>query len=457
MIIYHKKFCFSVLLLILFLWVPLSRGEPNVHQVNVDGKEVIVKGEFFGSKESPYPILWAFGSDIRENGKVAQKEVGVVANDSVLVGDSGLAVWSRGQGVTYDNLSRLPEVSHTYRAENDGWLGWPLAFGGDDTPFSDKAYVSWRVKAPGDISKYVLVAVSDLGGEFNLGADQFTPGENVEIVPVGAQQRTGRIVHFDSERRQVHLEVSGLSSKHFSGAKVLGLDSGATAVLDSERYYRSSSSSKFFRSHETISGAGTRFVVSTNRLITVQFDSRGKEIQRAFEFEGDSGYGLPAITENPDWNLVEVFIDLSGKYGEGIITVNGNESKTFSGLDISETKPKDAGPTVANIGWEAAGGVEEINVALNFGEIYFDKTPQRAVLTNSKVLKDARSNVEVQYSSYWSDNEVRFESQFGGLNDAIPIYLFIFDENNESNSAGFCVYMCEKDELPPSRIMLNVE
>lgn len=435
----------------------LTNADPLVLSVSSGEDELVLIGESFGNKESPYPILWAFGSDVRENGQPVNKETGVVDGESVQVSTSSSSVWTRGEGVAYSSLSRIPEVSHTYRAENDGWLGWPVAFGGDDTPFSDQAYVAWRVKTPGDISHYALVAVTDSEGSFFLGKDEFSPGERVEIIPIGAEPRIGRIVHFDSDKQRMHIEVVGLSSKHFVGGKVVGLDSGASAILDSSVYYRSGSSSKYFRSYETISEGGTHFVVSTNRLITAQYDSQGNELRRAFEFDGDAGYGLPNISASTDWQLVEAYIDLSESFGHGFLRLNSNELKSFSGLDITGSKPKDAGPTISNIGWEAAGGVEEVNVAINFGEIYFDKTPQRVVLSNTQDLLSAGANVEFQFIKAWSNNEIRVEKRFGGLRKDMPIYAFVFNKNNISNKIGYCVSSCDVDELPPSKIDLSIE
>lgn len=107
----------------------LTNADPLVLSVSSGEDELVLIGESFGNKESPYPILWAFGSDVRENGQPVNKETGVVDGESVQVSTSSSSVWTRGEGVAYSSLSRIPEVSHTYRAENDGWLGWPVAFG----------------------------------------------------------------------------------------------------------------------------------------------------------------------------------------------------------------------------------------------------------------------------------------------------------------------------------------
>ncbi|WP_152526098.1 hypothetical protein [Marinobacter sp. EVN1] len=432
-------------------------AEPLVKDVLLDEGRLVIKGEGFGEKKNPHPVLWAFGSRVIENGIDTTKEMGVVPGKPVPVGSDGEAfVWSRGEGVVFSEKSRIPEVSHTYRSENDGWLGWPHAFGGDDTPYADKAYFSWRVQSDGDIANYKTIAVTSIKGVFLDGGDPFSPGESIRVMPIDRGETIGRVVYYDAEKSWIHIEVSGLTSDHFAGAVISGVDSGATALVDSTVFYRSGSSSKYFRSYETVADAGTHVVATTNRLITAQLDENGKELSRAFESEGDSGYGLPNVSYSSQWQLIEVYIDLSGDYGAGYFKLNGKDSKSFSGLYIKDSKPKDAGPTISNIGWEAAGGVDMVNVALNFGEIYFDTSPQRVLFANTPSVVEAGSNVEFQYLVSWSDKEIVVDKGYGALNLSSPIYVFVYDEY-DSVSNGFCILNCSGGEYPPSRIGLDVE
>lgn len=87
--------------------------------------------------------------------------------------------------------------------------------------------------------------------------------------------------------------------------------------------------------------------------------------------------------------------------------MDSKDQKWFKNLYIGDSKPQDAGPpTISNIGWEPAGGSESVNVGLNFGEIYFDTTPQRVVLSDQGLFSDVRGgNQEFQYITEWTDQK----------------------------------------------------
>jgi hypothetical protein len=194
----------------------------------------------------------------------------------------------------------------------------------------------------------------------------------------------------------------------------------------------------------------------TNRWFAVQLGSSGNELRRGFETQSDIGYGVPDVSDTTDWKLLEAFIDLSGEYGTGSISMDNKDQKWFKNLYIGDSKPKDAGPTISNIGWEPAGGADSVNVGLNFGEIYFDTTPQRVVLSDQGVFSDVQGNQEFQYITEWADQKIVVELSHGELNQNAPLFIYVFDENNNVNATGFCVANCDSDMSPPSKIDLGI-
>lgn len=431
---------------------------PQVTQAKISNNSITINGSGFGQKSQAAPVLWAFGQDIKENGLPVNKERNTNIGQAVPVGkDPSSNVWSRGAGATFSQITRTSEISHTYHAANEGWLGWPNAFGGDNTPYSDKAYISWRIKPAGDINSYKAVRISDVDGKFDSGKDQFSPGEPIQIVTPSGSEVSGRIVHLDTANSLVHLEVRTLQSTDTFGAKIIGLNSGASGLLQGDEFFRSSISGKYLRSYESINQGGTNSVFSTNRWIAVQFDSNGKELRRGFETQSDSGYGVPNVSTTADWKLLEAFIDLSGEYGSGYISLDNKDQKWFRNLYIGDSKPKDAGPTISNIGWEPAGGAEAVNVGVNFGEIYFDTTPQRVVLSDRGRFSDVQGEQEFQYITEWTDQKIEVELRAGELNQNGPFFIYIFDENNNVNPTGFCITNCDVDMSPPSKINLGID
>ncbi|PSF11231.1 hypothetical protein [Marinobacter shengliensis] len=432
-------------------------AEPQINQADLSSSSITIYGTGFGKKDQPAPVLWAFGQDIRENGIQVAKEREISFGSPVPVGkDPSSSIWSSGTGATFSAITRTSDITHTYRANNEGWLGWPHAFGGGNTPYSDKAYISWRIKPAGDINSYRTVRISEVGGVFDSGKDPFSPGEPIQIVTPSGGEISGRIVHFDAANSLVHLEAGGLRLTDSVGAKIIGLNSRASGVLRGDEYFRSSISGKFLRSYETVNQGGTRSIFVTNRWFAVQFDSNGDELRRGFESETDTGYGVPDLSKTTNWKLLEAFIDLSGEYGSGYISMDSKDQKWFKNLYIGESKPKDAGPTISNIGWEPAGGTESVNVGLNFGEIYFDTTPQRVVLSDQGLFSMVKGNQEFQYITEWADQKIVVDLMYGELNQNGPLFIYVFDENNNVNETGFCVANCDADMSPPSKIDLGI-
>lgn len=331
------------------------------------------------------------------------------------------------------------------------------SFWGEDTPYSDKAYISWRLRPSGDINSYKTVRISNIKGDFDGGNDPFSPGEQVRIMTTGGKELSGRMVHLDATNSLIHLEAGTLQSTDSIDAKIIGLTSGASGLLRGSEFFRSSISGKYLRSYETINQGGTNTVFSTNRWIAVQFDSNGNELRRGFETQSDSGYGVPDVSDTQNWKFLEAFIDLSDEYASGYISMDNRDQKWFRDLYIGDSKPKNAGPTISNIGWEPAGGAEMINVGLNFGEIYFDNTPQRVVLSNQGTFSDIQGNQELQYITEWTDQKIVVDIMYRELNQSLPLFIYIFNNNNKVNLNGFCVLYCDSESSPPSKINLGID
>lgn len=429
---------------------------PVIDSFSVNATTVTVNGSAFGAKPQAAPVMWVFGDDIRLNGKKVSIETNVSTGSVVPINTGpNSSLWTHGEGVYIDDKVRTPSLDHSYVAKGNGWVGWPYAFGGSDTPYSTKAFISWRVRTWGDINAYKAIAFNSLSGDFLTGGSQYLPGEDITVQATDGQTFSGRIVSVDTSKRIVDLELASATITLLQNAAVVGKTSGAKLQLDPSSFYRPTVGTKYFRSYENVTGAGTRAVMSTNRWISLQYDSDGNELRRAFETKTGAGYGAPNVSKINDWVLMESYIDLSGNYGNGYISANNSSKKWFNSLYIGDSKPKDAGLTISNLGWEAAGGTEMINASLNFGEIYFDTTPQRVILSNSETYEKAGSSQEFQWIKYWNNEKVTFDYYLRGLNEKSPIFMYIFDENNSPNIDGICIFNCDKN-LPPTRVQLNV-
>lgn len=451
-----KKFLLGSAVATATLFATPLLAAPVIDAFSTNASSVTVSGSGFGSKVQAAPVLWIFGSDIRLNGQKSSLEAGLPEGTVIPINTGETSsIWTHGEGVFIDSRTRISSIDHSYGAEGNGWVGWPYAFGGSDTPYSEKAFISWRVRPWGDINNYKAISFNSLSGSFLTGSNSYLPGEAVAVTTTDGRSFSGKVVSIDPSKSIIDLEIAGVSSSFLQGATVVGNQSGAKLILDSSKFYRSSIGTKYLRSYETVNGPGSRAVMSTNRWISLQFDKNGTELRRAFESNGDTGYGVPEISKIQDWVLMESYIDLSGDYGEGYVSANNSKKKWFRSLYIADSKPSDAGPTIANLGWEAAGGTEMIKAAVSFGEIYFDSTPQRVVLSNSGKYSDAGADQEFQWITSWTDKKITVDKSFGGLNKESPIFLYVFDSKNQHNLDGLCIINCDKN-LPPTRVELKV-
>jgi len=405
--------------------------------VSIQGQMVTIKGQGFGNKKQAEPVLWMMGDDVRENGVSQFDYVNSASGELVPVGDG--QVWSKGIGVIFDDEVRHDGLNSSFVAKNYGWVGWPKAMGGIDTQFANQAYIALRIKPWGNIDFYSTVTFTTLTGQFDTGKNAHDEGEMITLTTTNGKQLTGNIVHIDTIENLLHISIVGANSLTLSGGTIVGYTSGAIVEIGDTPIIKNGVGSKYLRAYENIKvGGGVKVVRSVNRFISTVSDEAGVEMDRQFELEdkSDGGYGVEWVSDQNDWRLMETYIDLRGAKGKGYNDVDNLNKKWFDHLNMAY-KDQNGGPTIANIGWEQAGGSKGINAALNFGEVYFDSTPQRVVISESPTYGQTTSNIEYQYPIQWADTEVTFELNYGALDSGNPLYVYIFNEHNEHNEEGF--------------------
>jgi len=414
-----------------------SERDEEVSAVSIQGQMVTIKGQGFGNKEQAAPVLWVMGDDVRENGVLETDYLNSIEGDVVPTGTG--QIWTKGTGVEFQNDARHEGLNKSFVVKNYGWLGWPEAMGGNDTRYATQAYTAFRIKTWGDIENYKTVDFTSLNGQFDTGLNEYDEGEQITVNTVSGKLFSGYVVSVDTVDNVLHLSVIGINSALMSGASVIGTSSGAIATIPESPKVLNTVSGKYFRSYENANiGGGVKVVRSVNRFISTISDESGQEVDRQFELadKSDQGYGVEKVSNKNDWRLMETYMDLRGAEGTGYNDVDNMNKKPFNYLNMAY-KDQDGGPTVSNIGWEAAGGTDGINAALSFGEVYFDSTPQRIVISDSATYFQTTSNIEYQYPIQWADNEVTFELNYGALDSGNPLYVYIFNENNEHNEKGF--------------------
>jgi hypothetical protein len=419
---------------------------------------VSLRGKGFGVKENPAPLLWVFGADVRQNGvavSVSDYKIGAP------LGASGRNIWGRvDESVTVSDVVRYPELGYSYFVGNVGTLGSPLVFGGENPPYADYIYFSFRVKPLEKWHRFRNSDFFNLSGRFDMGPSRYEAGERVLVrSPDGSSTTGGRIIYLDPETRRVTFDTEeGWGSSQLHNASVTGVNSGAFMVLKTDEHYAFSTGSKYFRMWSG-DKPGLYNTFSTNRLIVGYRDGSGNLVStpKTDTGEKDLGYGVPDVTDRLDWRLVETFIDQSGTNLLTYVDVDNQSRRYLRNIDISGIdKLKDRSPTISQVGLDAAGGTESIDAGLYFGEIYFDNSAMRVMLSNEKTYSDSGSNLEIQFPLTWKDDFLQFEFRPGKLNPADTLYVYIFNKDSVPNEDG--IPICVDCRLSaPASVELSIE
>ncbi len=149
---------------------------------------------------------------------------------------------------------------------------------------------------------------------------------------------------------------------------------------------------------------------------------------------GDLGYGL-ANWATGNWEFVEVVHQFQDSKGDGLGYGYGSISgaRKYSnfvdlpGLDFTRANE------LYCIGHDGTGGGDTIGDEVWVNELYYDVTCQRVYLSNSATYKASGKNIELQLPIRWKPDEVSFHLNLGGLNTALPLYLYVADEKNFIN------------------------
>ena len=397
---------------------------------------VTLYGQGFGEKPQPEPVLWVFGNDVRQNGTPIEDPPFQIGEN---VGDTGPEVWDHvDPAVVYSSETRYAGLEHSYHTSEDGTVRNPLAFGGKNPPYTDIVYVHARMKPSGELHKYFQVAFTNIGTtQFDTGQTPWDKGELYDVVS-SEGSGSGRIVNVD--RANSRLTVRAHSTDYptgFPGGTVTGRTSGATLEWDAStslalhpgKYLRMWSGGK--------PGMYNTINISGN-IIAGYRDSNGNDVAR--QSVGD----IANIGDKLDWRLMEAVVSQKGTSAWGYYDVDNISRSYYKNMDIEGHKLLDRSPTISQLGLDAAGGRKTISGGLHFGEIYFDKTPQRIMLSNEGTYSNAGNELEIQYPKKWSDEGLTFELRKGALDITNDLYIYIFNEESVPNEDGVAICItCE--------------
>src|SRR5690554_62000 len=398
------------------------------------GDVITIQGKGFGTKAQAAPVLYDMGAVTYENGKLSCKQSGFADFQEVSRDGVG-GVWAKPSSgafgssipaVTFSRDKRFKEApSHYYFTGKIGFLGWPNAYGGADTPVDNKQlYVAWWYKPKYDPRYYWVFPISNLKGKFiEEGANSF--GEKLTV----SSGVTGQVIKV--ENGQIHAIFDGqINKNNLAGMVVKGSRSGASADLATSGY----------------------LTPGSNKYIRVWEDPQGKEGIRVSWTQnqitgGPSSSWVYAPIKVGEWNLMELMLDTdTGKLQARV------NSKHLTDYDLG-TNPDIKGkysPTIGLIGFD---GSSQTSQEHEISEIYMDSSLQRVVIGNAETF-DKVTHYEIQMPVKWQDNRVEAKLNLGTLSKTSNLYVYVFDKNGVVNNRGYA--LCDDCQAPPVAPVLKV-
>lgn len=403
----------------------------------VQGGTLLVQGTGFVRESSvPYAVMFDFGEQALTNGRINTHHESLADGTQILrIDKDPNTLWSKpsvqGVGTLPPSLVRIDgrsarEGAHYQLRGYNSFLGWPSAYGGDETPVDNsKLYVAWYLKLPYDPRYYWTISSESLEGKFSPGEKVRINGSDGRFIGIGTDG-TAKGMH--------HFEIPGHHNANaLQGETIVGLSSGAKIIFPT----------KF------AAGTGVGYESpGSNKYIRVWEDPQGKEGVRISwtQMQVHTDWAYAPVTPN-EWHLMEFFLD-TDKSSLEVYT----DRELVASVDASDeiNYPGKWSPTIALLGFN--GKTQEFQDT-RLDDIYMDKSFARVVIGDKAKFSELK-HYELQYPLKWTDNSIEVKLNFGGIDPRAESYLYVINESGDANEEGFP--LCEDCETPPSKINLQI-
>ncbi|KPQ01362.1 hypothetical protein [Marinobacter sp. HL-58] len=308
----------------------------------------------------------------------------------------------------------------------NSWLGWPSAYGGNDTPADNtKLYVAWYLKMSYDPRYYWTVSPLELEGQFIPNEKIIVNGFEGRYIGIGTEGHSEGMLHF---------EILGKGNTNdIRGEEIVGQSSGASTVFPTD----------------SARGTGVGFEnPGSNKYLRVWEDPQGKEgirlswTQMTVHDEWEAAPVTPG-----EWHLMEFMLDTD----EGVVRAY-TDRQLVAEVDVSdkENYPGKWSPTIALLGFN--GKTQEFQ-DIQIDDIYMDSSFSRVVIGDKPKYSEL-DHYELQYPIKWKSGEIEVRLNFGAIDPKTQAYLYVVDESGKVNEEGFS--LCDDCRVPPSKVQLDV-
>lgn len=385
----------------------------------------------FGSKVTPYPRQFVYGSDVRVAGAA-------VSTPETVGAITGLDAWGAYLGTPAIINTELPDsvIDQMYKGTGVGALTDAAGFSSVTAAQGNKFYCGHFVKDGCDIFRTTVVAYSSITGTFSTNAE-LTRGETITITKTDASTLTGWIVGVDDVNGYLTIDAflgaSGVGG--LSGATVSGDTSGASAALPATVALGTNAASiaatkvmRVYEDHSPTTGASQTTLVTSRTnggIIDVDMFESGALLNTPpydSASTDNSNIGSPSDTPN-SYMFYELEADFSGATGRVTIRQNGTIVHNRSDYAADKFSPTD-GFKLVNIGQDLPGigsvPIDAVKAGCVFGKIYADSDVRRLYLCNASTLS-ASTETTPLFCSAWADASITAEL----YGDATGKYLVV--------------------------------
>jgi hypothetical protein len=401
-----------------------AQGDPDFKKSAVTDtsgriKEVTITGAVHGAKS---PVLFFDKADVAYEKGIANTTFSKYLPEMPITKTETLydtkAPWGNVDGTFFIHRdlseSRYKEAGAYYFSPyHDESLSTPRVHN-KDTPYAataepKKLYVSWWLKQQNDSRDMFTVQLDTVSTDFKpVEGDEFVV--QVEKDWTGITEIRGRVAAYSSLTKMLSANFYGQRNANKFDKRPLVLENGGTALIAKVVTWQGSN--KYIRVWES-DGADEAMRMSWTNTEIYAGDMRG----------------LPYSSVIPrQWNHMELFIDQT----KNTVKTKVNSRPDFEGVYSGDEDRIGFAPAIGLIGFDST---VEMPQKIWLDDIYMDSSFQRVTLADAENSADI-THEEVQFYTKWTDSEIVFEPNYGNLDRKKPIYIYVYSNDNVSNSKG---------------------
>lgn len=399
-------------------------GTPAITSVTDNGDGTLtISGSGFGTKIQAAPRYWEMGSDVRVDGTAkTAPALGDTSPDATVWGSwtsPGTPDPADSEGIkVVSGNARHAGVDRHWRAWGKGTLLSPqfiAPLSGDD---GREFYFAYRVYTGARFGKTRIYSQTEgLTGAFGISSTR-QGGEVCDLQDGGGatiESAAYRLVWLSPTGvATITAEAGAQNLSTMQGYTLVGTTSGARVTISAASPDDTGWSVKHMRYFQDGLGSANQFYGSLSNVNNGQF------IARIYDEAGNYTAGAPRLNVSQSgvdapgndfpnqWSLIEILGNLKTNDGWVEYRLNGVRKHLVTGIN-TDLMTSTAPISPNNVGLDSPGFANitaaDAGFGADFGEMYFDSSSKRVLITDSADLATS-TKFEIQRPQSWADDSV---------------------------------------------------